>query len=154
MLRPIHNYAPAESAVVQFSRAEFFAGLFILGCANGLIVPMEQSIAELGWLGGIFSTFNISVIVLVACVSGVSLISRNRTDELRSVDVGVGAVFLMLVILPVGQLSWLAMPCSAFTSSCSRMPASRHEEEPLFSLRQLCPCSGASSCSISLLDPS
>jgi hypothetical protein len=109
MFRPIHNYAWAGSAVVQLSRAELFAGLFSLGCANGLIVPMAQSIAELGWVGGIFSTFNISVIVLVACVSGVSLISRDRTDELRSADVGVGAVFLMLVILPVDQLSWLAI---------------------------------------------
>ncbi|MEY2527725.1 MAG: hypothetical protein QOE73_2496 [Verrucomicrobiota bacterium] len=109
MLRQTARDGRARSSFVPLTRADFFAGLFILGCANGLIAPIAQSIAELGWMGAVFSTFNISVIVLVACISGVSLISRDRMDQLRSTDVAVGTVFLMLVILPVGQLSWVAV---------------------------------------------
>src|SRR5476649_483970 len=106
MLRQPVSNVRARSSFVPLPRADFFAGLFILGCANGLIAPIAQSIADLGWVGAVFSTFNISVVVLLACVFGVSLISRDRLDELRSTDGAVGVVFLMLVILPVGQLSW------------------------------------------------
>jgi uncharacterized membrane protein YjfL (UPF0719 family) len=94
---------------MRLPRAELFAGLFILGCANGLAAQMRQSVNQLGWAGAVFDTFSISVIVLVACFSGVSLIFRDRMDEIRSADVAVGAVYLMLVILPIGQLSWLAV---------------------------------------------
>jgi hypothetical protein len=94
---------------MRLPRSELFAGLFILGCANGLAARMGQSVDQHGWLGAFFGTFNISVIVLVACFAGVSLIFRDRMDEIRSADIGVGAVFLMLVILPIVSLSWLAV---------------------------------------------
>jgi exosortase/archaeosortase family protein len=95
---------------MRLSRSEFFAGLFILGCANGLAARVGQSVDEHGWVGAIFGTFNISVIVLFACFAGVSLIFHDRMNgEIRSADVAAGAVFLMLVILPIVSLSWLAV---------------------------------------------
>src|ERR1700676_4223151 len=109
MLRQTARDGRARSSFVPLTRADFFAGLFILGCANGLIAPIAQSIAELGWMGAVFSTLNFRVFVFVACPSGGSLISRDRMGQLRSAYVAVGTVFLMLVILPVGQLNWVAV---------------------------------------------
>jgi len=91
------------------SRADFFAGLCILGCANGLSARMSQSVQQLDWAGAIFSTFNISLIVWVACFAGVSLILRDKLVGIKSTDIAVGLVFLILVILPIVSLSWLAL---------------------------------------------
>jgi hypothetical protein len=93
----------------QLSRGEFFASLLILGCANGLGSRIIQSVNQLGWAEALYSTFGISVIVWLSCIAGISIIFRIRTGEVRSADVAVGAGFLLLVILPIGPLSWLAV---------------------------------------------
>lgn len=109
MLRQIRRYDRVGSQITRLSRAELFAGLFILGCANGLAARIGQSVDEHGWLGAVLNTFNISIIVLFACFAGVSFILRDRTDEIRSADTAVSVVFLMLVIVPITSLSWLAV---------------------------------------------
>jgi hypothetical protein len=109
LLRQLHRYDRAGSQITPLSRAELFAGLFILGCANGLAARIGQSVDEHGWLGAVFNTFNISIIVLFACFAGVSLILRDRRGEIQSADTAVSAVFLILVILPIVSLSWLAV---------------------------------------------
>jgi hypothetical protein len=105
----LHQLRKYDRTAARLSRVEFFAGLFVLGCANGLAARIGQSVDANGWVGAIFGTFNISVIVLASCFAGVSLIFRDRMDDIRSVDVAVGAIFLMLVILPMVSLSWLAI---------------------------------------------
>jgi len=91
------------------SRAELFAGLFILGCTNGLVARVNQSVHSLGWSGAIFSAFNISVVVWAACFAGVALILRDNRGGTRSIDFAVGAILATLVILPIVSLSWLAV---------------------------------------------
>jgi len=93
----------------QVSRGEFFAALLILGCVNGLGSRIIQSVHRLGWAGALSSTFEISVIVWLSCIAGISIILRDRKGEVRSADVAVGAGFLLLVILPIGPLSWVAV---------------------------------------------
>jgi len=90
-------------------RGEFFAGLFALGCVSGLASRIIQSINRLGWAEALFKTFEISVIVWISCAAGVSLILRDRTIGLRSPELAIGAGFILLVILPIGPLSWLAV---------------------------------------------
>lgn len=90
-------------------RNEFFAGLCILACANGLGSLIIQSVNQLGWAGALLSSFGISAIVFIACAAGVSFILRDSTDEIRSADLAVGAGSLLLVILPVAAMSWLAL---------------------------------------------
>jgi hypothetical protein len=110
-------YDRLSSQLTRLSRAELFAGLFLLGCANGLAARIGQSITQHdGWVVAVLATFKISVIVFVACFAGVSLVFRDRADEVRSADDGVRladlavvAVFLALVILPIAPLSWLAV---------------------------------------------
>jgi hypothetical protein len=93
----------------QVSRGELFAALLTLGCVNGLGSRIIQSVNRLGWAGALLSTFEISVIVWLSCIVGISIILRDRTSEVHSADFAVGTGFLLLVILPIGPLSWFAV---------------------------------------------
>jgi hypothetical protein len=96
----------------SMSRGEFFAGLFILGCINGLGSRVIGSVSSSGWNDAILQTFGISVIIWIACVAGAALIFQREetaTDIVRFADVVFAAGFLLLVALPSGSLSWLAV---------------------------------------------
>jgi hypothetical protein len=88
---------------------EFFAGLCILACANGLGSQLIYSVNQLGWANALLRGFEISAIVFIACAAGVLFILRDSADEIRPVDLIVGAGSLVLVILPIGAMSWLAL---------------------------------------------
>jgi exosortase/archaeosortase family protein len=90
-------------------RDELFAGLCILGCANGLGALVIKSVNDLGWESALVHTFGISVIIWIACFIGVTQILHDRVDVIRSTDLVVGSAFLILVFLPVGGASWLAL---------------------------------------------
>ena len=95
----------------ELCRGDYFGGLFILGYASGYASRIIQSVEGLGWGDAVFSTFGISVIIWVACIAGVFLILRDRTVGVGSFEIALGAVFVFLVILPIGPLSWVAWPC-------------------------------------------
>lgn len=99
----------ALSMAGQVSRQEFFAGLLVLGCVNGLSSRITDSVNRIGWADALFNTFDISVIVWISCYAGVLLVLRDRTAKASSLDLAVGAAVLLLVILPVSQLSWIAV---------------------------------------------
>jgi hypothetical protein len=90
-------------------RGEVFAGLFAIGCISGLTSRILQPIDRLGWADALFNTFEISIIVWISCVAGIVLILQDRTTGIRSSDLPIGAAFVVLVILPIGPLSWLAV---------------------------------------------
>jgi hypothetical protein len=92
-------------------RGEYFAGLFILGFASGFTSRIVHSIEEFGWADALFRTFGISVIILASCVAGISLILRDRTSGIRPFEIALGVGFILLVILPIGPLSWIAVTC-------------------------------------------
>ena len=85
-------------------RDEFFAGLYILGCANGIggvvIIALHNND---DWLSTVLS---ISAVVVFACFAGISLLLRDKTDEIRVPDLAVGAVFLIVVTVSIGYLNW------------------------------------------------
>lgn len=99
----------ASQMARDLPRGEFFAGLFALGCISGLTSRVLQSIDRLGWADAFFNTFEISIIVWISCVAGIALILQDRTARIRSSDLAIGAAFVVLVILPIGPLSWLAV---------------------------------------------
>src|SRR5215468_7085178 len=89
------------------SREEFFAGLYILGLINGLGGRIIQDINLDGWSARAFD--RISVIEFLACFAGVSLLLRERKEAVRTSDLAFAAIFLLLIILPVGVLSWVGV---------------------------------------------
>jgi hypothetical protein len=113
MLISCSDQSSARAAVLpmadQVSRAEFFAALLTLGCVNGLGSQIIRSVGRLGWVEALSSTFEISIIVWLSCIAGMSIILRGRGGAVRSADLAVGAGFLVFVVLPIGPLSWLAV---------------------------------------------
>src|SRR5262249_22519535 len=78
-------------------------------CVNGFTSSIIRSADRLGWTNALFSTFEISVIIWISCIAGVSLIIRDRTIGVRWPEVALGTGFVVLVILPIGPLSWIAV---------------------------------------------
>ena len=90
-------------------RDDFFAGLYILGCANGLLGRIIQSWHFDGWMGA-GSSVDINVVVLFAAFAGASaLLGENKDEKIRAADLAVAVIFLGLVALPIFALSWVAV---------------------------------------------
>jgi hypothetical protein len=111
--------APSRGLVAalrrSISRDEFFAGLYILGCANGLLGRFIQSAQFDGWIGAILGV-DTNIIVLFAAFAGVSALlgegsaqAGEKRDEIRAADLAVGVIFFGLVSLPIFPLSWVAV---------------------------------------------
>jgi hypothetical protein len=92
----------------SISRNEFFAGLYILGCANGLLGRIIQSLHFDDWTGAILGV-DINVIVLFAAFAGLSALLGEKKDDIRAADFAVAVIFLGLVSLPIFPLSWVAV---------------------------------------------
>src|SRR5262249_2524868 len=86
-----------------------FAGLFMLGCINGLGSRAIDSVRSLGWTDALLDTFGVSLIVWIACYKGIELVLREATGSIQRMDLVLGAGLLLLVSLPVGGASWLAV---------------------------------------------
>jgi exosortase/archaeosortase family protein len=95
----------------SISRDEFFAGLYVLGCINGLGGNIISFLRGGDWTGGVQ---NISVIVLFACVAGVSFFLRNKDDEIATPDLGIALAFLILIMVPASEVNWVAVTGLSF----------------------------------------
>jgi hypothetical protein len=106
---------PAKSGQgrIQIGRDEFFAGLFLLGCANGIASRATAAVHEMGWLNAAIGMFGVSAIVLAACASGLWLMMGRQDQWVTRIDLVVGVVALALIALPIGGLSWIAVSGTA-----------------------------------------
>jgi hypothetical protein len=95
------------------SRGDFYAGLFLVACGNGLASHVIYSVTHDGWGDALLSTFGTSVIVWIACYVGISFTIRDRSDSVRRSDLVVGIPFLATVALPVGGLGWFGVTALA-----------------------------------------
>src|SRR5262249_52582813 len=105
--------APRRGLVAALQRSmprdEFFAGLYILGCANGLLGRTLYALNLEGWRGATLG-FETNVIVWAAAFAGVYLLATsNRREQITTLDLVVAAVFLPFVIVPSYPLSWVGV---------------------------------------------
>jgi hypothetical protein len=111
------NSTASDAAVVSqigagrnsIDRNEFFAGLFFLGCANGIAAKAIAAVHRVGWLDAVIGTFDVSAIVLVACASGLWLTMSGGRQSVTPFDLVISVVVLALIALPIGGLSWIAV---------------------------------------------
>jgi hypothetical protein len=94
-------------------RDQFFAGLFIVGCVNGLFGRLLYAFHLEGWTGAITGA-EINVIVLFAGFAGISALLEERGDQIQPADLIVGTIFLILVSLPIYPMSWVAVTGLSF----------------------------------------
>src|SRR3954469_5756213 len=83
-IKPASSDTPAEREPrsagpisLAVSRNELFAGLVLVGFANGISPRAVHSVVENGFAAALLSTFDISVIVWSACVVGISFVLRD-----------------------------------------------------------------------------
>jgi hypothetical protein len=93
----------------SIARNEFFAGLFFLGCANGIAAKAIVAVHNTGWLDSVIGTFDVSAIVLAACAAGLWLTICRRGQSVTLIDLCIGVIALALIALPIGGLSWIAV---------------------------------------------
>src|ERR1700709_2005325 len=86
-------------------RADFFAILYVAGCANGLLGRLIQGFQFSDWEGALAGA-DINVIILLACFAGISLVHAKTSEQLQPLDLVVALVVLILVALPIFPLSW------------------------------------------------
>ena len=92
------------------SRNEFFSGLYIVACANGIGLRAVNTVHQFGIADAFLLTFQVSGIVWAACAVGIWLILHDKTAErINSVDIAVGLGCLALVSLPIGPAIWIAV---------------------------------------------
>jgi len=89
-------------------RNDFFAILFVVGCANGLLGRLIQSFQFSDWEGALAGA-DINVIMLLACFAGISLVAERGAEYTRPRDLAIALVFVILVCLPISPLSWVGV---------------------------------------------
>jgi hypothetical protein len=110
-----HNRWAFEFRLVgSFERREFFAGLFILAFANGIVERGAKAITEDGVWAALLNTFDISIIVWAACWMALSLLAHSPPERITRTDVLVGAAIVVLTLAPFAPLSWIALTLLAF----------------------------------------
>jgi exosortase/archaeosortase family protein len=93
----------------SISRDELFAGLYILGCANGLLGRTIYALNLEGW-SGVVAGVEMNVIVWGAAFAGLYLlITSSSRDQIQRLDLVVAAIFLPFVMVPSYPLSWVAV---------------------------------------------
>jgi hypothetical protein len=107
--RKYNAHDQASLKLRGLNRGDYFAGLFALGCASGLALPVIHSIREIGLVDALFQTFGISVIVLIACFAGIRLVMSERTSGLLISEIALGFGYIILVSLPIGPLNWIGV---------------------------------------------
>ena len=95
-----------ETLQKSLPRGEFFAGLCLVGCANGLGSHIIRSLSGGDWSGGLQ---DISAIVWFACFVGISFLLRDKTDTIKIADLAVGVVFVALCAAPAAEVNWIAV---------------------------------------------
>ena len=90
----------------SMSRQELFAGLYILACANGLLIKFILNWKSDGWAGIMFGT---NAVVIFACFAGISRLLDDKSAKIRSIDLIVAGLVLLLTIHPIFALSWVAI---------------------------------------------
>ncbi|HET6374858.1 MAG TPA: hypothetical protein VFF88_02310 [Methylocella sp.] len=90
-------------------RGEFFAGLFILGFANGIFEKIPSSIAQETFFGALSDTFGISILVWAASFLAVGLLLRLPDGPVTRSDALAGAAAAAAALLPSTYASFIAL---------------------------------------------
>jgi hypothetical protein len=115
-----------------------FAGILLVGCANGLTARVIDSVAQLGWAGALVSTFDTSLVVWVACYFGIAFVWRDQSKKIRCRDLIVGFFSVVLVSAPVGGLNWVGVTGLALYIVLSIQPPSASRRGAIILLATAC----------------
>jgi exosortase/archaeosortase family protein len=97
------------SRVGSLARPCFFAGLVLIGFANGVSEKIYRSIAEAGFATAAFNTFDISIILWGALAAAIAVLLQAGDEARRRGDTAIGLLAGISFLAPVPALSWLGL---------------------------------------------
>jgi exosortase/archaeosortase family protein len=104
-----HPDTRVRSRDIPLSRGQFFAAVVAIGFANGSSEKVAKEVTDLGWSGAILNTFGISVIVWGALLAVMVLLVRAAPDPVRRADIVAAVAAAGAFLIPIPDLSWLAI---------------------------------------------
>ncbi len=94
----------------MISRSQLMAALFIVASVNGLVPRALNDVTVWGWDHAVFNTFDISVIVWGAWAAACYLaVIADGANRIRPLDIVFAGIILVIVAVPVIQLSWFGL---------------------------------------------
>jgi exosortase/archaeosortase family protein len=105
-----HSLRLSES----IGRNELFAGLCVIGFANGVVTRIIEGFGSRNWLEFLFNTFDISIVLWAALIAGVALLSRAPKVPANRFDILAAGLASAAFLVPVAPLSWIALTGLAF----------------------------------------
>jgi hypothetical protein len=92
------------------SRDHFFCALLVLAVANGLEASVVNSVVRQDWPEALVNSFDVSAVVLIACLAASTMLYRSRLDEVITISDGIiGLGVVSMTIVPFAKFSWLAL---------------------------------------------
>lgn len=91
------------------TRSLLFAGLTIVGFANGISERAAEQIYGSGTATALFNTFGVSVVVWAAAAVALWLLAQAPREVPTRMDLAVAVAASVAFLLPVPSLAWLAI---------------------------------------------
>lgn len=96
------------------SRSHLYSGLVVIGFANGVSERVSDALARDGAVSALLDTFGVSVVVWAAAVAVTLLLLRAPQQPAGRMDIALAVAALIAFLIPIPQLSWLALTALAF----------------------------------------
>jgi exosortase/archaeosortase family protein len=103
-------------------RAELFAGLALVGFANGITGQAMTTIQDSGFSAAVLNTFGVSAIVWCAAAVATSSFWRASPQPINRADLAVAAVSVTCFLAPPITLSWMGLTGLAIYMLCTSQP--------------------------------
>jgi exosortase/archaeosortase family protein len=94
-------------------RSHLYSGLVVVGFANGASDRIASSVGRDGAATALLNMLGVSLVVWAAGAAVLSLLLRAKQHPVQRMDIAVAAAASMAFLLPVPQLSWLALTGTA-----------------------------------------
>lgn len=114
--------APARGRHV--SRSFLYGGLIAVGFANAISGKISAALASGELVAALLNTFDVSVFVWLALAAGLLLVARAAPVAADGLDWGLATLAGVAILVPVPDLSWLAVTGLALVLLLRSMPGS------------------------------
>ena len=101
--------AEMQDLSTTFPRARLVTAVCLLAVVNGLVAEVVRSIVLQGFWIAAFDTFDVSIIVVAACIVATRMMLRAPDRPVDLLDAGTLAICGILILVPHRAGSWIAL---------------------------------------------
>jgi len=93
----------------SLNRNELFAGLCVIGFANGILIRIVEGLRGRDWVDVLFNTFDISIILWAALIAGAAFLFQAPGAPVTRRDAMAVGLAAAAFLVPLAPLSWMAI---------------------------------------------